>query len=60
MYLKHKESENGNKISLSVLALKKETNEKIDRKIQTVKDREVANWQIGDYIFLEKPREDRE
>jgi hypothetical protein len=45
-------------MSLSQIALVKETDEKIKQKLQTTTSRQAVNWKIGDYIFLESPGED--
>lgn len=61
LYL-HRETEEGgvqNKLSLSTLALKEEVDDAIAKKVRTVSE-QPKDWKVGDYIFLEIPREDRE
>lgn len=58
LYVRRDDKNEGNKIPLSTVALKAEVDDQIKRKLQTVQSREGSSWQIGDYIFLEMPRED--
>lgn len=58
LYVRRDDKNEGNKMPLSVVALKPEVDEQVKRKLQTVQSREAASWQVGDYIFLEMPRED--
>lgn len=59
MYLRRDDLNEGNKVCLSTIALKEEVDEQIRQKLQTVENRDIAQWKVGDYIFLEKkPGED--
>lgn len=56
LYVRRDDKDEGNKITLSTIALKEEleeVEEKIKRKFQTLQDLDTANWEVGDYIFLE-------
>ena len=54
MYLRRDDKSEGNKICLSTIALKEEVDEQIRQKLQTVENRDIAQWKVGDYIFLER------
>lgn len=59
MYLRRDDLNEGNKVCLSTIALKEEVDEQIRQKLQTVENRDITQWKVGDYIFLEKsPGED--
>lgn len=49
------------KVALSEIALEKETDEKIKRKLQTVATvEEASGWKVGDYILLDHVPTDKE
>lgn len=54
MYLRRDDKNEGNKVCLSTIALKEEVDEQIRQKLQTVENRDVTQWKVGDYIFLER------
>lgn len=59
MYLRRDDLGEGNKVCLSTIALKEEVDAQIRQKLQTVENRDITQWSVGDYIFLEKrPGED--
>ena len=60
VYVRRDDLKEGNKVTLSHIALKKEVDEQIKQKLQTVTDRATTQWKVGDYIFLEVPGEDDE
>lgn len=60
VYVRRADLEEGNKIALSDIALKEEVDEQIRRKLRTVQERPTEEWEVGDYIFLEIPREVKE
>lgn len=58
LYAYREDVQQGNKVTLNCLALKEEVDEQIRRKMQTTNTVDNADWKVGDYIFLEIPRED--
>jgi hypothetical protein len=58
LYVRRNDLNEGNKVTLSHIALTQEVDQKIKQKLQTVTDRATTQWKIGDYIFLEVPGED--
>lgn len=60
VYVRRADLGEGNKVALSDIALKEEVDEQIRRKLRTVQERPTEEWEVGDYIFLEIPREVKE
>lgn len=60
VYVRRADLGEGNKVALSDIALKEEVDEQIKRKLRTVQERPTEEWKVGDYIFLEIPREVKE
>ena len=58
LYAYREDVQQGNKVTLNCLALKEEVDEQIRRKMQTTNAVDKTDWKVGDYIFLEIPRED--
>ena len=58
LYAYREDAQQGNKVTLNCLALKEEVDEQIRRKMQTTNAVDKTDWKVGDYIFLEIPRED--
>ena len=52
------ETEAKHRLSLYDVALREEVEDRINKKMRTVTSR-PDDWKVGDYIFLEIPREDR-